>query len=166
VFVESTSTGLYRTLDSGLVRPCSSYRIRVTSDSFAGEARVRVPGQFNIIFPPEGIHFSDTNSLMIVAWTRSLCTPGYRILIQDSTPRRRRMFSFPVFLPDSITFVNLKPFYESYFDSSGAYYIKIYALDSVSASQGGIDTIGQGFLAATGAMVSKQVKVYYDRMRP
>ena len=167
VFVESTATGLYRSVDANWIRPCSSYRIRVTSDSLSGETRVRIPGQFSIMFPPNGIHFTDTNSLMILAWTRSLCTPGYRIVIQDSLLRRRRMFSFPIFLPDSITLVNLKPFYQSYFDSSGTYYIKVYALDSATAGrQGGIDTIGTNFLAATGAMVTRQVKVYYDRMRP
>jgi hypothetical protein len=165
VFVESTAIGLYRTSDSGWVQPCSSYRIRITSDSFFGETRLRVPGRFQILFPPDGTHFTDQDSLQPLVWTRSPCAAAYRIAVQDSSPRRRRLFNLPLVLPDSITAIDLHPF--SLFDSSSTYYVKIYAMDSSSAlRRGTVDTIGQDFLALTGAHVLNQVKVYFQRTGP
>jgi hypothetical protein len=169
--VESTATGLYRTDVANWVMPCSSYTIHVTSDSFEGQARVRIPGSFSLLFPPNNTHFTDTNSHQPVVWTRSQGAGDYRVLVQDSAPDTvaRKGVSIrirvPILLPDTITAIDLKPLDQ--FDSSGTYYLKVFAIDSATAfSMGNIDTIGPNFLGTTGAIEENKIKVYYQRTQP
>jgi len=171
VMVDSTDSGLYRTNVANWVMPGSSYTIHVTSDSFQGQARVRIPGSFRILFPPNNTHFTDTNSHQPVLWTRSQGCGDYRVLVQDSAPDTvaRKGVSIrirvPILVPGADTAIDLKPFGE--FDSSGTYYLKVYAIDSATAfSMGNIDTIGPNFLGTTGAIIENKIKVYYQRTQP
>jgi len=170
------TTGLYHDYDATSrpwIRACSTYQLSVScavgEESFPrldGEKRIRVPGQFSITRPRFGESFSDTN-LPVFSWQHSDGAAGYRVYAVDTLYRKRGFLRrLPVATTD--TLIDIQPFYQGLFDSTSAYIIRVFALDSnlVRLERGAVDTIGPDILAVIGAQAVASTIINYYRVRP
>lgn len=167
-FRESDTIGLYHDYDAitrPSVKPCSTYHLQVRYGPFQGEQYIRIPGEFAITSPAFMASFSDTN-LPVCSWRRSAGTAGYRLYAVD-TLRRRRSFLRRLPVATTDTMIDIRPFYQGLFDSTGTYVIRVFALDShlLRLERGAVDTIGPRVLAVIGSQTVATTIVNYTRVR-
>jgi hypothetical protein len=171
LLTDSAQPGFYRlhpVSGRSWVLPCSSYDLTVDLDTFSGRTRIAVPDTFQVVRPSPGEILTDT-SIPPFVWRRSNIAAGYRLVVRHADTLLDTLpgFRLPLVVPD--TFLDLRPFYQGYFDSTGDYLVKFYALDTHLFRPGGpvsSDTLGPGMLGDVGALTSRVVPVRYVRLRP
>jgi Domain of unknown function (DUF4249) len=141
-FIESDTHGFYHdNIGSRWVKPFETYYLNIIYDGDTVIASTLVPDTFRFLSPYDGetLH---TSSLPVFSWTKSEGAKAYFVLPFKSDTARA---TIPLVVYD--TLVDVNPYKEAYFDSTGFYRIKNYVFDDnryryeVGTK---IDTLGDG----------------------
>lgn len=156
-FIESDTHGFYHdNIGSCWVKPFETYYLNVIYDGDTVIASTLVPDTFRFLSPYDGetLH---TSSLPVFSWTKSEGAKAYFVLPFKSDTARA---TIPLVIYD--TLVDINPYKEAYFDSTGFYQIKNYVFDDnryryeVGTK---IDTLGDG-IGLFGSQTFDMVRVY------
>lgn len=155
-FVESDTHGFYHDNTVNWIKPLENYYLKVIYEGDTVIASTTVPDTFRFLSPQNGetLH---TSSLPIFRWTKSEGAKAYFVL-PFSVDTAKAII--PLVVND--TLVDINPFKEAYFDSTGFYRIKNFVFDEhryqyeVGTK---IDTLGDG-IGLFGSQSFDTVRVY------
>ncbi|MEO0114324.1 MAG: DUF4249 family protein [candidate division WOR-3 bacterium] len=163
-FIESDTPGFYHDdTNTRWVKPLASYHLLVAYEGDTVLATTTVPDTFRITKPIAGetLH---TSSLPIFTWTKSEGSKTYFIVPLQADTTDTLGFILPLITTD--TFLDMNLYKDAYFDSSGFYQIKNFALDAnryrYEIGPPRIDTLGDG-IGHFGSETFDTVRVYIIR---
>jgi hypothetical protein len=159
-FIESDTPGFYHdNIDTKWVKPLATYHLLVVYDKDTVRATTTVPDTFHFLRPVDGETLY-TNSLPIFLWTKSTGSKSY-FFCPFKASRLDTGFILPLITGD--TFLDMNLYKEAYFDSTGFYQIKNFALDEnryrYEVGPPKIDTLGDG-IGHFGSQTFTMVRVY------
>ena len=156
-FIESDTRGFYHDhIDRHWIKPLETYYLNVIYEGDTVIASTTVPDTFRFLIPQDGetLH---TSSLPVFSWTKSRGAKAYFVCPFSADTAKAII---PLVVSD--TFVDINPFKEAYFDSTGFYRIKNFVFDEnryryeVGTK---IDTLGDG-IGLFGSQSFDTVRVY------
>ena len=157
-FTESDTHGFYHdNIDMHWIKPLETYHLMVAFNGDTVIASTTVPDTFRFLSPQNGetLH---TNSLPVFSWTKSTGAKAYVVCLFSADTAKPII---PLVVYD--TFVDVNPFKFAYFDSTGFYRIRNFALDEnryrYEGGQPRIDTLGDG-IGHFGSQTFDTVRVY------
>jgi hypothetical protein len=155
-FVESDTHGFYHDNIVNWIKPLETYYLNVIYEGDTIIASTTVPDTFRFLSPQNGetLH---TTSLPIFRWTKSKGAKAYFVLPFSADTAKAII---PLVVND--TFVDINPYKEAYFDSTGFYRIKNFVFDENRyryAVGTKIDTLGDG-IGLFGSQSFDTVMVY------
>lgn len=163
-FIESDTPGFYHDdTNTRWVKPLASYQFLVAYEGDTVLATTTIPDTFRFLRPVAGetLH---TSSLPIFTWTKSSDSRAYFISLFKADTADTDGFILPLITTD--TFLDMNPYKDAYFDSSGFYRIKNFALDEnryrYEVGPPRIDTLGDG-IGHFGSQTFDTVRVYIIR---
>jgi hypothetical protein len=155
-FIESDTPGFYHDNIVNWIKPLETYYLNVIYNGDTVIASTTVPDTFRFLSPQNGetLH---TSSLPVFSWTKSKGAKVYFVLpFSDDTAKA----IIPLVVNE--TLVDINPYKEAYFDSTGFYRIKNFVFDEnryqyeVGTK---IDTLGDG-IGLFGSQTFDTVRVY------
>ncbi len=160
-FIESDTPGFYHDdIDMRWVKPLQTYHLLVEFDGNTVQATTTVPDTFRFLSPVSGetLH---TRMLPIFNWTKSQGSKSYFLCPFKADTTDTDGFVLPLITTDTLIDMNL--YKDAYFDSTGFYRIKNFAIDEnryqFEIGPPRLDTLGDG-IGHFGSQTFDTVRVY------